>query len=367
MESQKFRERVDTRVATALDRRLVDRMAGSRAYWSPAGFVSIAMATLVHLVVVALTVGGLGLIVLGDNVPQRIAGGVVLLPVLLLVRGRERRDDVRVEPAAAPAFTALVEEVARALGTRPPTYIGIDDDINASAARTGLRSRVLVIGAPLWVALGPQARLALLGHELGHFAHRDVVHGRYVGAAIGTLTAWVRASTPEATVTSHGRTPLLATLGLWPIRAASTGYLYVLWWVNAAASRRAELRADTDSARVAGTPAALESLELTLLVDVVDRAINRAAVDPSCTDVATEIRDRVTNLSRRAREAARAEAGESRVDQSHPPTVERLRLQASRPPASAQVVLDTGRRRAIDAELQPMLDAALRRRADWYR
>lgn len=46
---------------------------------------------------------------------------------------------------------------------------------NASAATVGLRrTRVLMIGLPLFLCLRPQERVALLGHEMGHFADGDL-------------------------------------------------------------------------------------------------------------------------------------------------------------------------------------------------
>ncbi|SDD04783.1 M48 family metalloprotease [Nocardioides lianchengensis] len=370
-EHQRLRERVDARVAAVLDRRTVDRLStpSSRAVPPPAAIIALALATVVHLSVLTLLAGGVGLVVAGDNLVQRLAGIVLLLPVLLLVRRPHRDGADEVTPEAAPVLTDLVAEVAGALGTRPPTYLGIDEDTNAYARRSGLRTRTLVLGAPLWVALGPQARIALLGHELGHFARRDVVHGRYVGTALATLQTWADASSPgEERASNLGHTPIIATVALWPMRMASTGSLRVLGWVNSAASRRAELLADLESAVVAGTPATIEVLELMLAADVIDRAANRAAVDPRRPDLAVEIRARVTALDERDHAEALLASGErSGIDRTHPPTGERLRLQRSLPPSPGTIVLDAERVAAIDGELRPFLDAALRRRADWYR
>ena len=203
----------------AWDRRAVDRLATAdgRTHRSWTRGTAVVMATVVHLVVLALLAGGLGLLLLGDNLVQRILGVVVLVPAVPLLRTGRVRPDITLDPQTAPVFTALVAELAEGLGTRPPTMIGFNEDYNAYAARVGLRTRLLVIGAPLWAALSPQGRVALLGHELGHFSGRDVVHGRYVWRAYQTLRSWVALSTP-AYVEADGRSPLAASLVTWPLR-----------------------------------------------------------------------------------------------------------------------------------------------------
>ena len=368
MEPESLRSRVDTRIATVLDRRLVDQLvAGGGKAGTVARFASIAMATLVYVAAAVLVACGVALIVSGDNWVQRMIGIVLLAPVLLLVR-RSSRDEVEwVDLAACPEFTGLVSEVAATLGTPAPTRIGIDDDINAYAARTGVRSRILVIGAPMWASYTPAARVALIGHELGHFSHRDVVHGRYVGNAIRAVLVWIYVLTPDGLVSTEGRAPLFATIATAPLRLPLVGFLALMSKVNAAASRHRELRADIASAMVAGTAAAVESLEADLLNEVVAVTANRAAVDPARPDLGVEIRNRIASLSPDARRSARVDNEKSRVDSTHPPTVERLRLLESLPPVRPAIEIDVRRMAAIDAELQPLLDKAFKRMADRYR
>jgi Zn-dependent protease with chaperone function len=368
VEPMTMRARVDTRLATELDRRLVDRFVDTGGQVRRrARVASFLMATVVHLAVVALVALGGWLVVLGDNWVQRVLGLVVLLPVAALVPGRSRERLEHVTPEAAPELTALLRDLSEALGTRPPTYVGMNEDINAYAARRGLRERRLVIGAPLWAALGPQGRIALLGHELGHFSGRDVVHGRYVWWASWTLSAWTDLVTPHGLVSTEGRTPVFATVATAPLRLPLVVYLRMMTVVNAAASRHDELRADTAATVLAGTAGVVETLEASLLADVIDVAANRAAVDPTHPDLETEIRTRIAGVGAAARRALPARGEDSRVDRTHPRTVDRLRLQESLPPAPASVVLDPARWAAIDAELRPTMSAALKRMADGYR
>jgi Zn-dependent protease with chaperone function len=369
VEPESLRARVDNRIASELDRRLVDRLvAGGGRSRRTARAGSFLMATGVHVAAIAVVAVGLSIVVLGDNWVQRVLGGVLLLPGVVLVLPRRSDETLdQVVPEAAPQFTALLRELTAALGTPPPTYVAIDSDINASAERRGLRQRRLVIGAPLWAALSPQGRIALLGHELGHFSNRDVVHGRYVWWAMRTLFLWIDMVTPHGLVSTEGRVPIFATIMTGPIRLPLVGYLELMWKVNAGASRHDELRADSAAAALAGTPGTIECLETLLLIDTIDVAANRAAVNAQRPDLAAEIRSQVDNVSEAARRALPTTGDESSVDRSHPRTVDRLRLQETVAPAAPLVVLDEARWAAIDAELKPLLDKAFKRMADGYR
>jgi len=369
VEPKSLRERVDVRIATELDRRLVDRLAaGGGRSRRVARVGAFLMATGVHLATIGLLALGLVLLVLGDNWVQRLLAIPALLPpAVLLIPRRSDETLEQVVPAAAPEFTALLGELTEALGSAPPTYVAIDADINASAERRGIRERRLVLGAPLWAALGPQGRIALLGHELGHFANGDVVHGRYVWWSTRSLYRWIDLVTPDGLISTEGRIPVFATIITAPIRLPLIGYLGLMWKVNAAASRHDELRADTASAALAGTPGAVECLETLLLVDIIDVAANRAAVDARRPDLAVEIRAKIDGVSEAARRALPTKGDESSVDRSHPRTEVRLRLQESLPEVPPRFVLDEARWAAIDAELRPMMDASLKRMADGYR
>lgn len=52
--------------------------------------------------------------------------------------------------------------------------VAVNGETNASVSTYGLRRRrLLTIGLGLWEILGTGQRIALLGHELGHYANGD--------------------------------------------------------------------------------------------------------------------------------------------------------------------------------------------------
>src|SRR6478752_1254574 len=134
VEPNSLRDRVDIRIATELDRRLVDRLAaGSGRSRRVARAGAFLLATGVHVATIGLLALGFALLVLGDNWVQRLMAVLVLLPpaALLLPRRSEETLD-QVDASAAPEFTALLGELAGALDCAAPTYVAIDADINAS-------------------------------------------------------------------------------------------------------------------------------------------------------------------------------------------------------------------------------------------
>ena len=97
-------------------------------------------------------------------------------------RARSRRGRPRCTRSRATSPTAL---------ERPaPDAIVADTRWNASWALVGWRRRrVLVVGLPLLAALGPQERVAMIAHEVGHDRNGDVTRGLFVGSAVAGLDA----------------------------------------------------------------------------------------------------------------------------------------------------------------------------------
>lgn len=371
MQTESFATRLDARVAEALDKRLVDRVGSGRSTWL-ARVAAFVLVTPVHLASVVLTLGGIALVVLGAGWWQWLMAAF-LLAIAWTTRphlgGRAASGSVLLTSDRAPALTELVGDVVRRLGTRPPDEIRLDADFNAFVAPRGVRGRQLVLGAPLWAALGPQARVALLGHELGHLAHGDLLSLRYVGSAYRTLGRWVDLLDPLGAEMYRHSTPILVRAMMAPPRLLVVGYLHLLDAVNAASSRRQELYADLASALIAGTDGAVDCLESSLMHDAVDVIANRAAVDPTRPDLGEAIATRMESYDAGQRAGARRLARDDRrsIDASHPPTVDRLRLIESVERMPSSIVLDLDRSRLIDKELAPYLSRMFKKLGERYR
>src|SRR5262249_42469017 len=91
-----------------------------------------------------------------------------------------------------PALYGLANEIALKLGGRPINHIIVNEDFNAAYGVIGWRRvPVLWSGLPLWIALRPQERIALLGHEAAHGMNGDATRSFIVGSAFMALDEWL--------------------------------------------------------------------------------------------------------------------------------------------------------------------------------
>lgn len=195
--------------------------------------------------------------------------GLLFLPLSLLFLpklGGVRpltADAYTTNAANRPAFFKLIERVAEGCQTPMPDVVALSDDWNAFTAVVGLRrKRLLVIGIPLWAALTPQERVALLAHELAHLANEDSARHLLIQPAVtqfGRLARFLQG----ISAFSRGSIYLLT----WQITAGLLGR--ALWMIHLglntlgqAESRRIEVRADLVAARLAGTKATSSMLDV---------------------------------------------------------------------------------------------------------
>jgi Zn-dependent protease with chaperone function len=188
--------------------------------------------------------------------------------VFALVKGlasleRRAQDEVPgtlVTPAEQPALWDLVHRLAAEVGTRPPDEIRILAAVNAGVAEDtrflGLRvmKRRMFIGAPLLTSLTEKQLIAVLAHELGHYANNDT---RLGGVVVSGRNAMLRAGSHMNA--EHWFQRMIAKLFL--------GYAKLYLRVSQAISRRQEFAADRFSATLAGSSAAASALREMPVVD----------------------------------------------------------------------------------------------------
>ncbi|GAA1891974.1 M48 family metallopeptidase [Asanoa iriomotensis] len=136
----------------------------------------VAISAVLLAVPAAALLAGIWLLIAGP-----VLLGLVLLLVAYLVRPRLGRVKkilkplYRLDAERAPALHALVERVAAATGAPHPDVIAVDPGLwGAWTTVVGIRQRrILTLGIPLVASVERAELVALLGHELGHFANRD--------------------------------------------------------------------------------------------------------------------------------------------------------------------------------------------------
>ncbi|MFF4328993.1 M48 family metalloprotease [Streptomyces sp. NPDC001591] len=359
------------RLARRHGEELAAAMSGGRASRprrDAASVLALGIALLVHGATLGLAVAGGLLVVLGWETVVQPVGGVVLLVVAFVLRPRMHRipqDGPVLYRADAPRLFELIDEVAAVTGTAGVHVVVVRSDFNAAVTAYGWRQRrALFLGLGLWEVLAPQERVALLGHELGHFAHGDVRHGLLTHQALRSLALWVDTLAPSRAHTVWDT--LFNILGYLP-RCAAYGLLALLDHLTLRAAQRTEYEADLSAARAGSTGGAVGLMERLLLADSVQTLMRRESAAARMTGgaagrAAREAAERgwwervaahVSSIpaheyERLLRVSARRGHG---VDDTHPPTHLRRRCLTLGEPLPAQVVLGEERATAVAAEL----------------
>ncbi|MET9731692.1 M48 family metallopeptidase [Streptomyces sp. NPDC006458] len=360
-------ERVRREMAARHGERLLDDVSGqggeSRGL-DVFGVLSYGLALAVHAVTLALAAYGLWLLVTGLG-GFGMVGGALLLLIAWSLRprlGRLPKDGIVLRRPDAPELFGLIDQVGQVVGTRGVDAVVVDADINASVNGLGPRRRMLTLGLPLWSALTPQQRIALLGHELGHFVGGDTRHGLVVGSAYRSLALWHHYFAP---VEATGWLQMLTNIAVIPFRLLVGGLLAVLDLLAVRATQRGEYLADSVAAKAASSEAAAglmdrllvsESVEINLRREVNARRMGgpaRRRAQDAGQGLWEELAARVGEIPESEYERRRR-VGERRghsVDSTHPPTHLRRRRLLQGTPLPATVTADPEREARIAAEL----------------
>ncbi|MFC9294905.1 M48 family metallopeptidase [Streptomyces sp. NPDC057011] len=340
--------------------------------------LACAVSLLVHGVTALLVLAGVLLIVLGWETGVQPVIGFLLLGIASVLRPRPMRlpkDAPVLYRADAPRLFELIDEVGASIGTTGVDAVVVEPNAGAAVTVYGLRQRrMLLLGLGLWEILPPQERVALLGHELGHFAHGDLRRSRLTHGALHSLSVWLHVLAPTPARRLQDRFVNAAT---FVPRWAAYGLLLLLDRLTLRASQRAEYLADASAVRAGSTAAAVGLLDRLLILRAMEAELRRESVAAQVRGgrAGREARDRAEQglwerLARHAgavpeREYERLRRVAARrghhVDSTHPPTHLRRRVAAAGEPHPAQVVCEDSRTAAIAAELAPARTVLARR------
>ncbi|WP_371409505.1 M48 family metalloprotease [Micromonospora zamorensis] len=352
---------------------LVGRPLGTNGSGAARALTATASLILVAAVLALAVVGG-WLIVAFPFPNLAIVPGVAMVGLAIALRPRFGRLDPELEVLTrdkVPELFGLIDEVATAIGAPVPDVVGVDDAINAYAGAVGLRRRkVLGLGLPLWGSLPAGGRVALLGHELGHFVNGDPRRGLLTQPAFDMLASASDLFRPVQTTVGAGLLEMLGdALGRafqWVVsRVLFVAYL-LLVTVALRDSQRAEYLADELAARAAGTTAATDFLDTLLAAESLELAVRRETraghgPDRWRSALAESLAANTDRLPLLRQLSVRDEAS---LFAFHPPTGLRRQMLAGRTWQEPAVVLTPGRMERIDAELAREYDR-FRRAVAW--
>ena len=260
---------------------------------------------------------------------------------------------VAVGEGKGPALRSLVEEIATLVGTQPPQVIAVSPyDVNMAVGRVGWRGRpALLIGLPLWVALTPPMRAAVLGHEMGHLVTHDPLRSQRTAPARHVFSRAVE------WIGGHGQWAQI--VGRFFLAIGYTVLSTIQLAIDAVAlpdHRRAEYAADVHGAKVAGTAAAIATEERLLMMDELLVAVAYAAERLAPADwedkiigpVALTKRDALPVLGQLSRRS-------NDLWSNHPPAESRIALLRALPAYPPMLAPNPQRDEQIDLELSRMM------------
>jgi heat shock protein HtpX len=343
---------------TELGKRTLDRRRASAAR-----VVTVTASVLLLATIAAVATVGAWLVTYHFPAPSILLGAVAL-GLAFALRPRFGRLDPAAEVLTrehAPALYRLIDEVARSVRAPSPHVVAVDHAFNAYATSVGLRRRrVVCLGLPLWGALPPQERVALLGHELGHFVNGDVRRGLLTQPAFTMLASAADLIRPVSSNSLEGAGGIIGLISEAISRIIQSilarllfGAHLLLMWVGLRDTQRAEYLADELAARAAGSAAVTSLTDRLLAGDVVEMVVRREARA-----------GRGAAYWRRAADEARLAGAphlpllrqlsirdEVSLFAGHPPAGLRARMLREREWRTGAVVLSESESERIDAEL----------------
>jgi hypothetical protein len=264
-------------------------------------FFALVLATPVHAGPVALTALGAWLLWSGTS---RWLGIFCLAGAAsLLWRPRRRPDpkDSTLDLVSAPESAELLDAVAAAVDAPTPHRLRISRGFGAEVRRRR-RRWTITVGAPLWLGLAPEERIALLARALAPYGLAPGWSEQYVHGALTTLDrflGWLNPDSPGDPMSVYdpiiiagspdtiaGRaanrlgTDIVAVL-LLPLHLLCAGYRRLLATAAREMTVAHQRSVDAAVATVAG-PAAVERLQRDLahreaIATLAQRAANTGA------------------------------------------------------------------------------------------
>ena len=327
-----------------------------------------------------LFAGGVYLLITGNWLLKAIGAVLVLIGIECRPRfGRVDGGGTEITRAEAPQLWAVVDAAGQAIGAPCIDHLSMSNEFTASCGRAGLRGvNTLVIGLPLWGALSPTGRQALLGHELGHLVNGDPTRRFWTQSTLTTFGRLAQVFDPRdldqtSPAKYHTRVDPRNAVSLtlaavvqyvlfFPLHVLFAATQRALLRLAAEEHQRAEVYADGIGARLAGTRGALELADACLSPGLVNRGLIRGADESADPEIWR--RAVWASLEQTPAEHRRAEQRSLRDQASrfaaHPPDGLRWRLAASWPDIPPMIPIPDAQMAAGDRELHRRYKSAQR-------
>lgn len=337
----KYFDKLNQRLGAAIRDNVVKDIAQGRT----AGPGRVRQVTSLFAILIIITpycVAAAGIALIGfnlDSIPAILIGLGIVAAGYYLRTPNLRNSKETLRRAEAPELFSLLDDIAKMLDAPAVNGIHVDGHYNAYVSELQNKERILEIGAPLWLALTPKERVALLSHELAHLMNRDTANSRLIYKAHGTLGRWYDLSHPPELVDQETDTrfyfddrSLVDQFFGFLFGSAIAGVAFGFESLIFADSQRAEYLADVASADVAGADATGTLMKKIILSPIAHDILQKTYFDGSkkitlFQDMARAVQAPAPDQA--AKIYAEATKETHRIDQSHPPTLNRMEVIAA--------------------------------------
>ncbi|MHC0037739.1 M48 family metalloprotease [Pseudoneobacillus sp. C159] len=349
-------ENLGKRFGETLLRQVSERQA-LRPGFSLARLAAYILATAVHMVSLLFLVSSIYFILQVKESMWFLFLGLFLLALSWVTRprfGKLDKSEQVVPREELPELYKVVDSVCQLAGVRPIDGIIIDERFNASVRTVGIRGRrILTIGLPLFTILPKDERMALLGHEIGHFANNDVARSVFVGGAIDTLATWYDLLDVQHVDEIEGIFGIVSGFFMKGLALVPYGLflliIHLLWQDR----QRAEYYADLVGAELSGTKASISLMEKILFGQIFIHTVRKASITNHSANLLDQFRKKIKELPnkefRRLKRVAELEL--SKLNYTHPPNAYRIQFLQQQNHYTSRISLTDEQNWKIDREL----------------
>jgi heat shock protein HtpX len=291
---------------------------------TPSRAMAYGFATMWYGLVMWVAYSTISTFIHTETLGDFIIGIILASLTYVLIPRVYRLKEPTLDRAQYPAIYKIADEASALLGADPIDGIVVHQSFNASYTISGFRrKKLLIIGLPLFSSLNPEEKLAVIAHEIGHHANRDITRSSFLGGVQRALGRLFVSLYPD---TDYSDEVALLAIPLDWLRKGLAYIVLVLWYAMGLAvwkdSQRAEYYADYSAASVAGTRATVSALKKMLYAPTFYKTIETVAQYQYSASLFDEFRGRIRAVPTREVERIRilTEIMESGIEQTHPPT-----------------------------------------------
>lgn len=293
--------------------------------------LSYLLTSIVYFVAATLFLSGLDILFRGGKNIFFYITGFILLSLAWMARPRINQIQGKVvSKTQYKSLYRLADQVAEAIHAPKVDGIIIDENYNAYFTKVGLRQkRILCIGLPLFEVLEKDEKIALLAHELGHSANKDISRSFFVGTAIGTLQNW-REVLDSRDLFQYNLLFLIVSSPYILITFIMVKiidlFIYSLSHLLWRDSQYAEYAADLKAAEISGSNAAIKLLNKLVYTDTYNNVVQKVALSSIRMNLFDELASCMKKMPKKELDRIRylEEKLEVRLDATHPPTIFRV-------------------------------------------